>query len=120
MDLPDVRAVRQQLGMTKGAFSARFGFSLAALRHWERGERRPSGAALTLLHLIARQPVAVLRALREPIPASLRDRRRRWRAAPEKLPEAVSDSPLQAALQKIEQVKKDLQGTPLKTLFSRK
>lgn len=54
--------------MTQDTFSARFGFSLAALRHWERGERKPSGAALVLLNVIARQPRAVLMALRAPIP----------------------------------------------------
>jgi putative transcriptional regulator len=72
----DVRALRRRMRMTQNTFSARFGFSVAALRHWERGERRPSGAALTLLNVISRQPRAVLLALRAPIPRHLGDRRR--------------------------------------------
>jgi putative transcriptional regulator len=37
---------------------------VATLRHWERGDRRPQGAALVLLNLIDREPQAVMRALR--------------------------------------------------------
>jgi hypothetical protein len=36
------------------------------LRHWERGDRKPRGAALVLLHVIARDPRAVIRALGSP------------------------------------------------------
>jgi putative transcriptional regulator len=71
----DVRALRRRMRMTQRTFSKRFGFSLAALRHWERHERRPSGAALTLLNVIARQPRAVFLALRAPIPRDLEERR---------------------------------------------
>lgn len=54
--------------MSQNLFAARFGFSLSALRHWERGERLPSGAALTLLNVIKKNPRAVLQALRVPVP----------------------------------------------------
>ena len=64
----DVVALRQRLGMTQNLFAARFGFSLSALRHWERGERTPSGAALTLLNVIRKNPRVVLQALRAPVP----------------------------------------------------
>ena len=37
---------------------------LGALRHWERGDRKPRGATLVLLNVIARDPDAVLRAVR--------------------------------------------------------
>jgi len=59
----DVAAVRARLGLTQDQFAARFGFSVATLRHWERGDRRPQGAALVLLNLIEREPQAVMRAL---------------------------------------------------------
>lgn len=59
----DVAAVRGRLGMTQGQFAARFGVSVATLRHWERGDRRPQGPALVLLNLIERDPKGVLRAL---------------------------------------------------------
>jgi putative transcriptional regulator len=55
--------VRDQLGYTQEQFASRFGISVATLRHWERGDRRPNGPALVLLNLIARDPQAVGRLL---------------------------------------------------------
>lgn len=59
----DVAAVRQRVGMSQAQFAARFGFSVATLRHWERGDRKPQGPALVLLNLIQRDPAGVLRTL---------------------------------------------------------
>lgn len=59
----DVRELRAQIGLTQEQFSAKFGISLPTLRHWERGDRKPQGAALVLLNVIAKEPKAVLRAL---------------------------------------------------------
>lgn len=59
----DVSALRQRLGMTQEQFAARFGFSVATLRHWERGDRSPHGASLVLLNVIQRAPEAVQAAL---------------------------------------------------------
>ncbi|SHI27116.1 helix-turn-helix domain-containing protein [Pollutimonas bauzanensis] len=59
----DVKAVRAKVGMTQEQFAARFGFSTATLRHWERGDRTPRGPALVLLNVIERNPVAVMDAL---------------------------------------------------------
>ena len=59
----DVKAVRVKVGMTQEQFAARFGFSMATLRHWERGDRTPHGSALVLLKVIERNPQAVTEAL---------------------------------------------------------
>jgi putative transcriptional regulator len=59
----DVAGLRKRLGLTQEQFAARFGFSVATLRHWERGDRKPQGAALVLLNLIDREPETVMRAL---------------------------------------------------------
>jgi putative transcriptional regulator len=59
----DVSALRKQMGMTQEQFAARFGFSVATLRHWERGDRSPQGASLVLLNVIKRAPEAVTAAL---------------------------------------------------------
>lgn len=59
----DVKAVRVKVGMTQEQFAARFGFSVATLRHWERGDRIPHGPALVLLNVIERNPQAVIEAL---------------------------------------------------------
>lgn len=59
----DVKALRAQVDMTQEEFAARFGFSTATLRHWERGDRKPHGASLVLLNVIERNPRAVIEAL---------------------------------------------------------
>lgn len=59
----DVSALRRHMGMTQEQFAARFGFSVATLRHWERGDRTPQGAALVLLNVIKRAPDLVQAAL---------------------------------------------------------
>ena len=59
----DVSALRRRLGMMQEQFAARFGFSVATLRHWERGDRSPQGASLVLLNVIKRAPDAVQEAL---------------------------------------------------------
>ncbi len=61
--LVDVAAVRGRIGLTQAQFAARFGVSVATLRHWERGDRSPQGPALVLLNLIDRDPAGVLRTL---------------------------------------------------------
>jgi putative transcriptional regulator len=59
----DVKAVRERTGLTQEEFAATFAIGLAALRHWERGDRKPRGTALVLLNVIAKDPKAVLRAV---------------------------------------------------------
>ena len=60
----DVKNVRARVGMSQSEFASAFGISVATLRHWERGDRTPNGPALVLLNVVAREPQAVLRALR--------------------------------------------------------
>ncbi|MCC7227278.1 MAG: helix-turn-helix domain-containing protein [Burkholderiaceae bacterium] len=59
----DVKALRVRVGMTQEQFAARFGFSAATLRHWERGDRKPRGPALVLLNVIAHDAKTVMAAL---------------------------------------------------------
>ncbi|MGZ8158706.1 MAG: helix-turn-helix domain-containing protein [Methylobacter sp.] len=59
----DVGQLRHSLGLTQAEFAAKFCISLGTLRHWERGDRKPHGPALALLHVVAKEPQAVLRAL---------------------------------------------------------
>lgn len=58
-----MKALRAKVEMTQVEFAARFGFSTATLRHWERGDRQPHGASLVLLNVIERNPRAVIEAL---------------------------------------------------------
>jgi len=59
----DLKQLRRRPGLTQESFAARFGFSLATVRNWERGRRRPEGPAQILLQVIDREPEAVERAL---------------------------------------------------------
>jgi transcriptional regulator with XRE-family HTH domain len=61
----DVRAIRERMNLTQRQFAGRFGFPVATLRHWERGNRKPAGTALVLLHVIHDNPRAVLTAIRK-------------------------------------------------------
>ena len=66
----DVKALRAKVSMTQEQFAARFGFSTATLRHWERGDRAPQGPALVLLNVIEHNPNAVIAALAAPAHAA--------------------------------------------------
>lgn len=59
----NVAEIRKNLGMTQMEFASKFCISVATLRHWERGDRTPHGPALALLHVVSKEPQAVLRAL---------------------------------------------------------
>jgi DNA-binding XRE family transcriptional regulator len=61
----DVRRIRRRLKYTQRQFAGYFGLSLATLRHWECGNRRPAGSALVLLQVIADNPRIVLQAVRK-------------------------------------------------------
>jgi putative transcriptional regulator len=59
----DVKNIRKRLQMTQAGFSAAFGFSLDAVKHWEGGRRTPEASARAFLIVISKNPEAVLRAL---------------------------------------------------------
>ena len=60
---PDVRAVRERFSMSQSQFAAFLLISVRTLQKWEQGQRRPDGAAHTLLKVMEREPEAVMRAL---------------------------------------------------------
>lgn len=64
-DVPDVRAMRTRLGLSREAFAERFGLKVGAVREWEQGLRRPDPAARTLLKVIEAAPDLVERVVRE-------------------------------------------------------
>lgn len=59
----DVKAIREQFGLSQAGFARQFGFRLDAVQNWEQGRRRPAGAARAFLKVIEREPDAVRRAL---------------------------------------------------------
>ena len=62
-DSVNVREIRKKLSLTQQEFALQFGFSLAAVRHWEQGSRIPEMSARVLLTLIDRDPNYVINAL---------------------------------------------------------
>ena len=59
----NVKTVRDKLAMTQEIFAASFGISLGTLRHWERGDRSPQGAALVLLNAVEKAPNQIMSIL---------------------------------------------------------
>ena len=62
--VPNVKAIREALGLAQRDFAERYHLSLATVRDWEQGRYQPDQAARTLLLLIAREPDLVERALK--------------------------------------------------------
>jgi putative transcriptional regulator len=59
----NVKDVRRKTGLTQNQFAATFGISVATLRHWERGDRKPHGPALVLLNAADNDPAGLLQIL---------------------------------------------------------
>jgi putative transcriptional regulator len=59
----DVRAIREAIGMTQVEFAAAYEFSVRTAQEWERGAKRPSGPAQTLLRDIKGDPEGLRKAL---------------------------------------------------------
>jgi putative transcriptional regulator len=59
----DVRAIRRAAGMTQAEFAAAYEFSVRTVQEWERGAKRPSGPARTLLRAIKADPEGLRKAL---------------------------------------------------------
>ncbi|MBV9510949.1 MAG: helix-turn-helix domain-containing protein [Caulobacteraceae bacterium] len=59
----DVPAIRRAAGLTQVDFAAAYQFSLRTLQEWERGAKKPSGPARTLLRAIKADPEGLRRAL---------------------------------------------------------
>lgn len=61
--VPDIKEIRQKLGLSQVAFARRFGFSLHSIQQWEQGRAVPDRSARILLKIIEHRPDAVTEAL---------------------------------------------------------
>ena len=59
----DVKEIRTNLQLSQDKFAKQYGLSVATIRNWEHGVRKPEGPARVLLHLIAQQPQLVAREI---------------------------------------------------------
>ena len=60
----DVQSIRKKYGLTQEKFAILLGISIATLRNWEQGRRKPDGPARVLLRVVAKHPEAVLDSVR--------------------------------------------------------
>jgi putative transcriptional regulator len=63
IEVPDVRAIREGLGLSQHAFASTYRIPLATLKGWEQGRRQPDATASAYLSVIARLPDAARAAL---------------------------------------------------------
>ncbi len=65
-EFPDleVRNIRERYDLSQDKFASLLGISVATLRNWEQGRRRPEGPARVLLRVAAEHPEAILGSAR--------------------------------------------------------
>jgi len=61
---PEVKAIRERLGISQDKFAMILGVSKRTVENWEQGRRHPTGAARSLLKRVDADPEHALQALR--------------------------------------------------------
>ncbi len=64
IDVPNVRAIREGLGLSQQAFATAYRIPLATLKGWEQGRRQPDATASAYLSVLAQLPPQSRDALR--------------------------------------------------------
>jgi len=62
-ETPRIKIIRRALRLSQEEFAARYCIPVGTLRDWEQGRYEPDAAARAYLHVIAREPEMVRRAL---------------------------------------------------------
>ncbi len=57
----EIAALRKRSGVSQAVLAAFMNVAVSTVSQWERGERRPTGAALKLLHVVKRSGLDALR-----------------------------------------------------------
>ena len=57
---PNVKSIREKIGLSQSAFAGLLGVSVRTLQEWEQGRRKPKGPAQALLRVADRHPEALL------------------------------------------------------------
>jgi putative transcriptional regulator len=63
--IPNVKRLRESLGMTQESFARAYRIPVGTLRDWEQGRKRPDAPARAYLMIIARNPKVVADLLGE-------------------------------------------------------
>ena len=60
---PDVKVVRERIGLSQSAFAQLMRVSIKTLQNWEQHRRQPTGPAAALLEIVSTAPDVVLKSL---------------------------------------------------------
>jgi putative transcriptional regulator len=60
---PNVKAVREQIGLSQSEFAQLMRVSIKTLQNWEQNRRHPSGPASALLQIVSVAPEVALKTL---------------------------------------------------------
>lgn len=60
---PDVKAVREQIGLSQSEFARLMCVSVKTLQNWEQHRRNPTGPAAALLKIVVSAPEVALKTL---------------------------------------------------------
>ena len=63
IDTPDVKAVREQIGLSQSEFAQLMHVSIKTLQNWEQHRRTPTGPAAALLKIVTTAPDVALKTL---------------------------------------------------------
>ena len=63
----DVKAVREDLGLSQEQFALRFNLDLDTVRNWEQGRNIPDRASTNYLRVVAKQPLQAAAAQEEEV-----------------------------------------------------
>ena len=56
----EIKNIRLDVNVSQAVFAKCLNVSLSTIKQWERGEKRPRGTALLLLHLVAKRGLSIL------------------------------------------------------------
>lgn len=62
---PEVKAVRERVGLSQSEFAGLMQVSVKTLQNWEQGRRTPTGPAAALLKIVANSPEVAIRSLHQ-------------------------------------------------------
>lgn len=55
-----IKSIRMKVNVSQAVFAKCLNVSLSTIKQWERGEKKPRGTALLLLHLVSKRGLSVL------------------------------------------------------------
>lgn len=64
IDAKDVKATRENVGLSQSEFANLLRVSVKTLQNWEQQRRAPSGPAAALLRIVANNPELAIKSLR--------------------------------------------------------